>query len=196
MKGIDDIADVPNWWVRQEKYTILKPLALKLACCHASSANTERFFSRLGRLISPTRTCLSLQMIQHLIGIRIFRLASEKTINSESSYEIYDGEADRDGSFSQSGDVSSQSLGDSFYDWLFEEPAAESAILDDSVLDAAGDPVELTEFYSSAEFVEFTRLVNYNIGPVVFVEPSSSQVEQEGETEDELSQARRLMEDI
>lgn len=49
---------------------------MRYASCHASSANTERIFSSLGRIVTPSRNCLNLRTIFDLISIQIYNKTS------------------------------------------------------------------------------------------------------------------------
>lgn len=49
---------------------------MRLWLCHASSANTERIFSGLGRIMTPLRNRLSLKTITELMSIKVAKMSS------------------------------------------------------------------------------------------------------------------------
>jgi len=68
------INDVHSWW-ESSGSAVLKIIGARLAACHASSANTERIFSGLGRIITPARNRLNIKTVFELMCIRIHNLA-------------------------------------------------------------------------------------------------------------------------
>lgn len=74
------ITDTYKWWNGQEEFTVLKELGKRFACCHSSSANTERFFSGLNRILTPSRNRLSVETMFNIMTVR-------QRIDSKSSEE-------------------------------------------------------------------------------------------------------------
>lgn len=72
-----------SWW-NQRDTPLLKTVALRLAACHASSANTERIFSCLNRIAAPSRSRLNLQTIFDIASIQVHKL-SERPVNRRTS---------------------------------------------------------------------------------------------------------------
>lgn len=75
------IQNVYSWWDQQKGYSVLKKVGLRLAACHASSANTERIFSTLSATITPGRNKLGLDAVLDLTTLRVEKL-SERKISS------------------------------------------------------------------------------------------------------------------
>lgn len=77
------IPDVCNFW-KSTGYSFLKRLGIHLAALRASSANTERIFSALNRIITPDRNRLDLITIGNLIQVRLNNL-SLKSVRARTS---------------------------------------------------------------------------------------------------------------
>ena len=65
------IEDPLNFWKRNREFLVLKQAGVRLSCCQSSSANTERFFSALGRICSPTRNRLSVHSMANMLAILV-----------------------------------------------------------------------------------------------------------------------------
>lgn len=73
------IRDTNTWWTGSSTL-ILKIVALRLAACHAISANTERIFSALNRIITPDRNKLNLSTVSDIMTVRIYQLSQQKAV--------------------------------------------------------------------------------------------------------------------
>lgn len=98
-------SNVWEWW-RQSDLSILRTVGIRMAACHASTANTERIFSGLAATITPSRNRLNLGTAFDLISLRINLLSRQKRavrrrtsspqpsqsmLESEPAEEIIDG---------------------------------------------------------------------------------------------------------
>jgi len=70
-KGDESIRDVHTYWKSKRDFIILKQVGMRLAACHASSANTERIFSALSRMCIPARNRLSIDSLTNLLSIML-----------------------------------------------------------------------------------------------------------------------------
>lgn len=83
------ISDVAAWW-REQSWTYLSLVGQRMANCHASSANTERIFSALNRIVSPMRNRLSIGTIMDLITVHMSNKSRKKASNRRSHLDIVD----------------------------------------------------------------------------------------------------------
>lgn len=65
------ISDTYSWWNEQNSFPYLKKISKRLACMHASSANTERIFSTLGRTLTNSRNRLDLGTVFDLLNCQL-----------------------------------------------------------------------------------------------------------------------------
>lgn len=71
------ITDIKTWWL-DAGFPHLRDIGIRLASCHGSSANTERVFSGLNRIVTSTRNALNIQTLFELMTIRIHRLSLDE----------------------------------------------------------------------------------------------------------------------
>lgn len=72
------IENIYEFWCSRREYPLLSTVAKRLATCHGSSANTERIFSCLNSLITPSRNRLSLRAAFELLTIKLVERPKSK----------------------------------------------------------------------------------------------------------------------
>lgn len=65
------INEVYSAWDKSASYPYLRLVGKRLAACHGSSANTERIFSALGRIMTASRNRMSLEAAFDMINIQM-----------------------------------------------------------------------------------------------------------------------------
>lgn len=65
------IVDIHKWWLNEKDLPLLRAVGLRFARCHSSSANTERTFSGLNRIITYDRNRIGIRTAYELMSIRI-----------------------------------------------------------------------------------------------------------------------------
>lgn len=79
------VKDPYDWWKSQADLTVIRTLGMRLSCLHSSSANTERFFSGLSRIITPSRSRLSIDTIFELMVVITFRRSQQRSPRARSA---------------------------------------------------------------------------------------------------------------
>lgn len=168
------ISDIYSWWTGSSTL-ILKIVALRLAACHASSANTERIFSALNRVITPDRNRLSLDTISDLMTVRIYRLSKQQNnkMRSRSSPQKVLQQAlqqDSQGGSQnsrQTSQVPVQNENEAEQEEVLGDFCSEAPILDPEILRACGDiSDDSEEFFSSEKYLQFVSLIDYTSRPL------------------------------
>lgn len=74
-RDLPHVKDTYSWW-QSSKFDKLKHVGKRLSACHSSSANTERMFSGLNRIISSSRNRLNMRTILELMIVRTAKLSA------------------------------------------------------------------------------------------------------------------------
>ena len=65
---VDEEEDPLKWWKhKQTTYPLLSGVAKKYLCITATSAPSERLFSRSGRIVTPLRSSLKPETVQKMV---------------------------------------------------------------------------------------------------------------------------------
>jgi len=156
MQGSDArVDDVHAWW-EASNTTVLKLVATRLAACHASSANTERIFSGLGRIWSPARNRLNLKSVYELMVIKIDRL-SRKSVKDRKKASSATGQNPTLDEL-----VQGLNLEDTDSEWSILDPRFVETAGED---DAAGSS-QHDEFLQSAAYIDFKSFVDFSRMPL------------------------------
>lgn len=67
----DGVGESARKYWSQSNLLLMRTVALTLTCCHGSSANTERLFSALDRLVTPSRNRLLAETLSQYLSIRV-----------------------------------------------------------------------------------------------------------------------------
>lgn len=70
------VTDVYGWWCSVDGFNFLNLVGKRFAAMHASSANTERIFSGLSRILTGSRNRLDTGTIFELLSIRVCTLSN------------------------------------------------------------------------------------------------------------------------
>ena len=165
-----EIEDVYEWW-QSSRTVVLKVVGARLAACHSSSANTERVFSGLGRILTPSRNRLHLRTVFELMSIKIFRL-SRNSVKATRTKSQKDGEsevADLETNLNQLdlGDHESEAS-------LFDPDLSEFDQRDDNQTPHLDEFIQSTEYFEFRSFIDFDRSIIEEVIPVVNTAKRSS----------------------
>lgn len=86
LRSLSYIEDIYGWW-DQANLPAIRIIGMRCAACHGSSANTERIFSSLRRILGSSRSRLQVQTINELMAIRINK-ASQQSIKKRIGPDI------------------------------------------------------------------------------------------------------------
>jgi len=142
------IEDPLNFWKRNREFLLLKQAGVRLFCCQSSSANTERIFSALGRICSPTRNRLSAHSMANMLAILAIReppsRPSRKKRNQKLVAATQELSEEDSGSGEPGGLLSELSIGDS-------DNLPETDLEDDSRM-----------FENTSEYERFEAIIDFD----------------------------------
>jgi len=158
----EPIANVHDWW-RKSGTVALKVVGMRLAACHASSANTERIFSGLGRIITPIRNRLNIKTVHELMSIRVFNLSRESLRAKRAARQSQAVQCSE-----MVTDMEMMSIGghDSEADIL--DPR-----LDDEVAELESSEPSDEELLCSTALIEFKSYIDFDLEPVEDILPEA-----------------------
>jgi len=142
-------SSVSEFWKKNREFPILEQAGMMLALCQSNFANTERIFSALGRICTPSRNRLSIDSMAHLLSILIQEPNSRPSRATRKHIAANDNVIEAD--------FGTDELGG-----LLSEP---------SILDAESfdDSAPLTDdsrmFENTSEYSRFESLIDFDLQP-------------------------------
>lgn len=169
-----------DWW-EESQLTMLKMMGMRFAACHASSANTERIFSALGRIYRPDRNRSALKTAFDLLTIQLANQSAPKPTDN-----------DHRSPSTSSASIDTQALEDGHIldgvdDYEGSHLSLEAILFDLGIYDEAGIVQENLDVLDSPANDRFRARIDFNARIEVMVEEETNEPQLSSE-----ERARRL----
>lgn len=144
------ITDLYSSWSKTAIYPTLRIVGMRMAAVHASSVNTERIFSSLGRIMTASRNRLSLETAFDLLNIQL--ASSQKKLRREfRNVSIIEEPSEEDlEDENNEGFITESCLTDGI------DPNIEPEVFVGPINQAIEDSIEFKKFF---EFIDFEKRI-------------------------------------